>query len=390
MKRAADTYLMLCCIILTCLNIQSCHDSSPTSPGASDTKPVPTATLPPNSAAHQLQGIVSGTVTHRALPNIQVTLGSRSTVTDAEGKFTFSGVTGNNLVFQMSGESIYPRVATLSTSANERIELDAIEKDSGFHLGFYRELARGNHPTEQHLYPLQRWVSPPTFYIDTNPKATNEEEISKDTIEQIKQLLIKITPIFTGDVFEAADIQLQYFNSDGYDFSLIPDQTIVISFDDSLVEKGAMGVTFTEPSFQTKPSGALSKAWIFVLNDNAPYQEVGISKIELLAHEMGHAFGFRHTSQLPSVMTKIGVFGGTYSNNDRLHMSIVYHRPFGNQDIDADPQPNQKSFEEILGRQAFIDFAPTPFSLKRTNHLAQNSSPAAHLFSTVPSQNIFE
>jgi len=391
MKNSFRMCFIVLCAICTWGFVQSCqHDSSPTTPSVSDTKPIPTATVPPNSSMKQLQGMVVGTVTRRALPNVQVKLGAQTTLTDAQGTFAFPHVNGSSLSFQVSGDSIYTRVAATSVTENGSVELDAIEKDSGFHLGFYRELARGNHPTEQHIYPLQRWTSAPTFYIDTNPTATNQEEISRETIEQIRQLILKMTPIFTGDVFEAADIQLQYFTDSGYDFSLIPENTIVISFDDSLTEKGAMGVTFTDPSFQGEPTGALSKAWIFILNDDAPYQEVGISKIELLAHEMGHAFGFRHTSLLPSVMTKIGVFGGTYSNSDRLHMSIVYHRPFGNRDIDADPLPNQKAFGELPARQVFIDRAPIALSTAQTNNLANLSSPSAQLFSTVSAQNIFE
>lgn len=389
MNNSFRSCLIFFCAMLAWGSVQSCqHDSSPTAPLESDAKPAPTATVPPASAMKSMQGTVLGTITRRALPNVQVKLGSQTTLTDAEGKFAFADVTQSSLSIQVSGASIYTRIAALS--ASENIEIDAIEKESGFHLGFYRELARGNHPTEQHLYPLQRWMHAPTFYIDTNPSATNQEEISKETIEQVKQLIAKMTPIFTGDLFAPADIQLQYFTSDGYDFSLIPEHTIVISFDDSLMERGAMGVTFTDPSFQSEPTGALSKAWIFVLNEDAPYREVGISKIELLAHEMGHAFGFRHTSLLPSVMMKIGVFGGTYSANDQLHMAIVYHRPFGNEDIDADPQPNQKAFGELLARQAFIDYAPGFAATERTNNLAGLTRPTAYLFSTVSRQHIFE
>ncbi len=386
MKNSFRAHLVFLGVIVALWGAQSCqHDSSPTSSAtspASDTKPA----LTPTTGALSIEGTLVGAVSRRALPNVQVKLGAHTAITDAQGKFTFANAKDTPLSFQVSGETVYTRVAAIENNAS--IELDAIEKDSGFHLGFYRELARGNHPTEQHLYPLQRWTSPPTFYIDTNPAATNDPEISRETIESVRQLITKMTPIFTGEVFEAADIQLHYFG--GYDFSLIPDNTIVISFDDSLMDRGAMGVTFTEPSFQAAPTGALSKAWIFVLNADAPYQNTGISKIELLAHEMGHAFGFRHTSLLPSVMMKIGVFGGTYSSHDRLHMSLVYHRPFGNTDIDADPLPNQKSFGELPGRQAFIDRAPVSLSPKMKSDPSRLSSPTAYLFSTVPGHNISE
>ena len=334
--------------------LQSCQQGdSPTSPAADDAKP---ATAPTVAVQSTLTGKVVGTTSGRAIAGAVVKLGKQTAVTDAQGVFVLRNVSGDDALIEVSGDDIYPRVAALPDITGGSVEIDAIERQSGFSLAFYRELARGNHPTEQNMYPLQRWTTQPTFYIDTNAAATLDKAISPETIEMAESVIDKMLPILTGNLYSSPAIQARSFSD--YDFSQIPEHSIVISFDDHLLNKGALGVTFTEPNFQTLPTGSLSKAWIFVLHAESLYRSSSISQIEILAHELGHSFGFRHTSLLPSVMMKIGAYGGTYSKHDQLHMSIVYHRPFGNTDIDADPQPNQQAKLRLPCMQAFVDRLP--------------------------------
>jgi hypothetical protein len=92
---------------------------------------------------------------------------------------------------------------------------------------------------------------------------------------------------------------------------------------------------------------------ILLVDKNSFYR--GITFEEVIAHETGHGFGFRHTSLLPSVMLPVGAYGGLYSEFDRLHMRIVYSRPAGNTDIDNDPVPGAKMVGQAPGRQVHID-----------------------------------
>jgi hypothetical protein len=76
---------------------------------------------------------------------------------------------------------------------------------------------------------------------------------------------------------------------------------------------------------------------------------------EIIAHEFGHGFGYRHASALPTVMYQAEEFGGLYSFFDQIHMAVMYSRPIGNTDIDNDPLPNTKVFGAILQPQIFVD-----------------------------------
>ena len=69
------------------------------------------------------------------------------------------------------------------------------------------------------------------------------------------------------------------------------------------------------------------------------YHASHVVRTVLTAHELGHAFGYWHTSQRPSVMAKDLSYAGLFSPADELHMRIAYTRPVGNSDIDQDPAP---------------------------------------------------
>lgn len=315
--------------------------------------------VPDDPGPGNLAGIVVGTMNQQPLTGLTVSVGAHTTTTNAAGEFRLVGVGEGRLVVKLSDESIYPRSAVIDTAVQGRsVELDAIERDSEFNLAFYRELARGNHPTENNMFPLFRWTSkaPPTFYIDTNGSATDTGTISLELIERVRQVITTILPIFSGNTYQAPVIRTRHFSQ--YDFEAVPEQAIVLSFDDSLYAQGAVGVTFTQPTLNSDSSGALQKAWIFVLSHQTLYAAAGISREEIIAHELGHAFGFRHTSVLPSVMVKAGAYGNLFSEHDRRHMAVVYRRPAGNVDIDDDVLFSANALKHFPSKFIFIDRRP--------------------------------
>jgi hypothetical protein len=130
----------------------------------------------------------------------------------------------------------------------------------------------------------------------------------------------------------------------------IPDNAYVITFDDNLIRRGAYGETIY--SFT---ANVINKSLIWLVDDMDFYQRGGITFEEIISHEMGHGFGFEHTSLLPSVMLPVGAYGGLYSEADRLHASITYRRPAGNTDIDNDPVSSSKKIASESGIHVNID-----------------------------------
>jgi len=350
----------------------SCDDgNSPTNPDAD--KPINSTGLPDDPGRGNLAGNITGTVHKQTIPGVTVSVKARSTTTDANGFFRLDGVGEGTLVIGISGESIYPRTTIVRTANTRYVQLDAIEKDSGFHLEFYRELARGNHPSERDMFPIHRWTNPaaPTFYIDTDASATYDGMITQSTIDTTRHIITQVLPVFSGNVYSTAPIHIHEFSK--HNFDTIPDNSIVISYDDTLYLRGGLGLTVTEPNFASMTANSINKVWILVLNREEFYTASGFSREEIIAHELGHGFGYRHTSLLPSVMKKFGAYGGLFSEYDKLHMAVMYSRPVGNTDIDNDPIPAGKVVGQFSERQITIDrrgdFPQPPEVIRRLRSL---------------------
>lgn len=286
-------------------------------------------------------GNVTGTISHQPLAGINVALNSQTAATDANGYFQIECAGTGAVSLTLTGDTIYPRTAVIPVPhASAILQLDAIEQESSFDLAFYRELARGNHPTEGDLNPIHRWTYPagPTIYIDTNPRATRAGYLSEETLELTRQVITQMVPVLSGGYYPSVAIQFQEFTT--YDFDTLPPYSIIISYDDSLYARGGIGLTMLEPDTTSATGCALNKAWIFVIDSEPLYAATRFPRQALIAHELGHAFGYRHTSRHPSIMQKYeGYSNGLFSEHDRLHMAVLYARPAGNTDIDNDSLP---------------------------------------------------
>ena len=356
-KKRISLLAAFCIVLLLAFTFIGCSDDDG---GSSPTESGGTTGLPADPGAGNLAGKVVGTINGGALSGITVTVNSISTVTASDGTFTLTGVGTGNLAVVLTGSSIYTRTAAVNTSTDGRsVLLDAIEANSSFYLDFYREIARGNHPDEGDLLQTHRWTgsSTPTVYINTNSEAALDGTINNSTISAAKSVVSEVIPVFTGGVYSSVTVKTKYFSS-SFSFSDIPDNSIVLSFDDTLINLGAYGITYTDPDFTSASTSTINKAAIFFLDSDDFYESSSnpsaISLEEIVAHETGHGMGFRHTSLLPSVMTRTDKYGGLYSTYDQLHMAIVYSRPAGNTDIDNDPVSGSKSIVST-GSGALVD-----------------------------------
>jgi hypothetical protein len=331
--------------------------------------PTDPATPTPGPQSGTLTGRVVGTVNEDPLTGVRVTVQGKSATTDSNGRFTFSGITNGTLGVTVDESSKnYPRVMAVTvTSGNRSITVDAFEKGGAFNLKFYQELARGNHPNERNIYQTHRWTNstPPTFYIDTEASATADGKIDDNQIQRVKNVIRQIVPVFTGNFYPSSvTIKTKDFYSLAFGVD-VPANTYVISFDDTLMAQEAFGITETDPDFVSPDTSSINRTIVRLVDDMSFYTRGGITFEEVVAHEMGHGFGYRHTSTLylRSVMVAIGEFGGLYSEADQLYMRIMYSRPAGNRDIDIDPVPGAKLTGEPIGRQIFVDRLAHPIAL---------------------------
>jgi hypothetical protein len=327
--------------------------------------------------ANQLRGQVTGTLSQQPLAGLQVTIAEQTAITDESGMFSIAGMLSSDTFALITGEAIFPRQALLTSPINGISQIDVIEQASAFNLDFYRELARGAHSQEGNLFPLHRWTStrPPTFYIDTNAAATAKSEISAEMIELTRQVIADVLPVLSGGHYVTPTIQVAAFTD--YNFAHLPDNAIVISFDDSLYARGGIGLTITEPDFISDVGTRITKAWVFLIQREDYYAATQFSPTTLLTHELGHAFGYRHTARLPSIMSKVEAWKyHTLTEHDRQHMAIMYARPTGNTDIDNDPLHSAQQFSG-MGRKRQVFFDPRPAELPH-----QEASPRTSIVNT--------
>lgn len=313
--------------------------------------------LPADPGSGNLAGMIVGTINERALAGVTVSVGPVTTTTDSDGIFRLDGVGEGILSVIIEGGSIYTRRAAVDTANGRSVLLDAIEINSGFNLDFYREIARKNHPAERAsgIFVTFRWVNPtpPTFYIDTDASMTLDGTIDQDTINAVRSAIKSVVAPFTGNFYSSVTIKTQPFSRLDFN-STIPDNSFVITFDDTLINDELLGVTYSRPvDYPTSTVNTINQTLIFLVDFSLMYSLNGTPLDMVTAHEIGHGFGFWHTSLFPSIMNKfleLTPSGGFYSDTDRLHMGVVYKRPSGNTDIDNDPVPGAK----MVGRSPEI------------------------------------
>ena len=331
--------------------------------------------LPNYRGTTNISGKLRGTINGKALSGVSVRVGNRSTVTDYRGRFRLTNVPKGVIPVVFENErKIQPRRVAVNSKRLCSIKFDAIEKESKFNLAFYRELVRGEHPSERWSNPpgartIYRWTrrKPPTIYIDTNTAKTHTGKISAKTIRRVKRVIKKVVPVFSGNNYRRLDLSIKVKEFSHGSFDFVPAYSIVISFDDSLVEvrngRMTLGRTHTSPDvfyFPDQP-GCLHKVRIYVVNDGNCYKQCRITQEEVIAHELGHGFGFRHTSSthqppIPSIMEQGESYGFLFTKHDKLHMKVAYKRPVGNSDIDNDLIPNKQTAPaHVPEEEVFVD-----------------------------------
>jgi hypothetical protein len=311
--------------------------------------PTEPTTFPTTPGSEDLTGTIIGTIYGRVLAGVTVSARGISTSTGTDGIFRLNGVGDGIFGVIISGNDIYTHTTAVNTANGRSVLLDAIERNSDFHLGFYRELARID--DYGYMHPTYRWTNliPPTFIIDTNASATRDGRIDQGQINTVRDIIKRMVPIWTGNFYSSVQIETRSFSRLDINRD-IPNNAYVITFDDSLISRGAFGETIYSSS-----ANVINKTLIWLVDDMDFYRRGGITFEEIISHEMGHGFGFEHTSLLPSVMLPVGAYGGLYSEADRLHAAIMYSRPAGNTDIDNDPIASSKVVGPISGLHVHID-----------------------------------
>lgn len=281
----------------------------------------------------QPQGPVSiaGSVVsnQRRLPvsGATLTLGTAAATTDSSGNFLITVPPSYSTLLRLSATGYVPREAYVRTdSSRTALTVDMIPEEPPFSLPFYREFAR-NAAEGSSLQPLRPWTVAPSFYIKTTDDLG--QDVPEASIEILKTIFVNSVPDLTGGRFPVATIET------GPGERPARDGWVNVIFQQVLSSPTAVG--------QATVGGNQGTMWI-----RATGRSVCGPPGPVAAHEILHTMGYWHTATVPSSVsfTPGNWCDGTGRPSVTLHhAAIMYSRPPGNVDPDADPQTH------LLARQ---------------------------------------
>jgi hypothetical protein len=238
-----------------------------------------------------------------------ITVGDSTVRSGANGTYTILSDDASDRPMTVSAAGFQTRQTALRGGDRRTLDITLIGNDPAFPFSLYRMITRNGFesPNFIHTAPLQVWTAPPNVYIWTTWK---DSGLPVNNVEWYVTEIRRVIPVLTGGRFEAGQIEYgpaQRSQTPGW---------INMQFERS----GNWSYVGANP-------GQLQLGSDHTCNQYA------------VIHEFGHAMGYWHSNQRPSVMG-----GGPgacalipLSAEEQLIAKTMYLRPRGNLDPDRDP-----------------------------------------------------
>ena len=273
-------------------------------------------------------GTISGTVVRYGdqtpIAGVALLLAGVSATTDAQGRFTMTGVpdSGSGAITAQPAGYIFRASPFALSTLRSGVVLDLVQDAAPFSLPFYRALVRNGYESAQ-LQPTKPWTVAPSFYVKTTVEGSTDI-VSDEIVDRLRTLFANSIPELTG-----GRLQLGAFES-----GTTPRGA----------EAGWVNITFYSQldvfgrSTVGGNTGNMLLRYFLSSNATTNPNNCYSPEIYIADHEITHVMGYWHTPDvLVETFSGTGCPGSGRPAHTRYHAALMYSRPAGNTDPDVDP-----------------------------------------------------
>ncbi len=294
--------------------------------GCGSSPPSPFAP-PPDGGNGTLSGTVVGYADRAPIGGAIVLLGTRASVADSEGRFTFSGVPAAGaavLTANVTGHLFRGLGLSLSQTA-PGLTIDVIRDAAPFNLEFYRQFARNRYESAE-PQPINPWTRAPSFYLKLLVEGTTTR-VSDQVVSALRELFARSVPDLSGGKFQMAAFET------GDATRPEQDGWVLVTFHPQL------GAAFGRSSVGGN-RGTIDIRYGMVSSPTTNPNNCVTPEIAVADHEITHTMGYWHTQNVFADTFSGAGCPGARPDHVKYHASVMYSRPPGNKDPDVDAAPS--------------------------------------------------
>jgi hypothetical protein len=328
-------------LIPIALLAHACGSSAPSAPSS---------LAEPLSSTRSVQGATVSAIDGGTIPHITVTIGNRTATSDATGAFQLDIAGEGSQLAVLAGPSVIERRMMIALPSAAPLRASLIP--AAFDLVAFDQMFRGT----DHL---QRWTTAPSLVVlktvlnyeigfgDLDEYHATSEQITEAETALLIEQLTEALATLTGSAFTSFASVERESAASGVRVKIQRAGRIVVARYKGLQ---ALGNTIGKGRWATDGRGQVTGGTVYLDRD---FDTSSDKRRLLRTHELGHALGYLHVTNRPSIMNP--AIGPDVTTFDREGAAIAFQRNPGNHSPDVDPASGTAT-----SRGGIFEIAPGP------------------------------